>query len=610
MLPTIFLLISLVVLCLTGITSFIISKRKHKINKWLTSTNLIFAGVVIMAVILFIPIYLDVLNSSDGGLVEAVLISIHNMIRLFIVDGEFTFVLDNLGNMPDWVARGYSLVFSVLFVVAPLLTFGFVLSFFKNISAYKKYITNYRSEVFIFSELNYNSLELAHSLYDENHRKRLFIFTDVFEKDEEQSYEMMEKAKEIGAIFFKNDIVTINFSFHSKKSTLNFFAIGEDQAENINQGLKLLNLYADRDNTNLYIFSTQIESEILLTNAINTLNARKDENGQQKSVKVKLRRIDEVSSLINRNMYESGYEKVFCTAHENAQGEKEINAVVVGMGKHGTEMTKTLSWLCQMDGYKVQINCFDADKKAEDKFLSLCPELMDPKFNGNFEDNGEAKYKIDIHSDVDVDTKTFDDLVTSLPWTTYVFVSLGNDEKNIFTAVKLRMLFERIGYTPVIQTVVKNSEKKEALSRVTNFRNRTYNIDFIGDVKDSYSASVIIRSDVENKALQRHLKWGDESDFWNYSYNYRSSVASVIHSKMKILCKIPGADKLPTDRTTEELWNIRRLEHRRWNTYMRSEGYMFSGSLEKSSRNDLAKQHHCLVPFDKLSKTEQEKDDD
>jgi len=79
---------------------------------------------------------------------------------------------------------------------------------------------------------------------------------------------------------------------------------------------------------------------------------------------------------------------------------------------------------------------------------------------------------------------------------------------------------------------------------------------------------------------------------------------------MKILCEIPGIEKEPKDRTEKELWNLRILEHCRWNAYMRSEGYCYGGTVEKSGRNDLAKMHNCLVPFNELPLKEQEKDDD
>ena len=118
----------------------------------------------------------------------------------------------------------------------------------------------------------------------------------------------------------------------------------------------------------------------------------------------------------------------------------------------------------------------------------------------------------------------------------------------------------------------------------------------------------MLGSDLEKIALERHLKWGKEDEFWNYEYNYRSSMASAIHSKVRILCGIPGADKPEDQRTIAERDGIEVLEHRRWNTYMRSEGYVYSGSPDRASRNDLGKMHHDLIPFELLSEEDKRKD--
>lgn len=595
---TIFLIVSAICLISSIILAIISAKAKYTKGRLLAPSKILFAGVVVSSVILFLPIYINTFKTSDCGIFETVLIAIHNMIRLFIVDGEFGFITSNLVDVPTLISKGYTTLFAILFVLAPILTFGFVLSFFKNISAYKRFITHYNSDVFIFSELNEKSLTLAKSLHKNNSKDRFFVFTDVFEKEEEQNYELVEKAKELGAVCFKKDIVTIDFSFHSKRSELTFFAIGEDQSENIIQAIKIVGKFKYRDKTNLYVFSTQVESEMLLASAFNSAG---------NDIKIKVRRVNEVQSLITRNLFENGYEKIFESAYDDGSGVKKINAVVIGMGRHGSDMTKALSWFCQMDGYLVEINSFDLDPQISEKFTSECPELM--KFSGKLNIAGEAKYIINIHSGIDVDTAVFDMLIQSLPRTTYVFVALGNDEKNISTAVKLRSLFERMGYKPEIQAVVYNSDKKEALTGIANFKGQEYKIDFIGDMKLSYSEEVILDSDVEEEALKRHLKWGNESDFWQYNYNYKSSIASVIHRKMKVLCGMPGIEKDPKDRTEEELWSLRRLEHCRWNAYMRSEGYVYGGTVEKSGRNDLAKMHNCLVPFAELPLKEQEKDD-
>jgi len=508
MMWTTFLVISIIALLGSVVLAVAKGKSKYKSGSVLDPSKILFVGVIISSIALFIPIYYETFQASGCGILETVLISIHNMIRLFIVDGEFEFITSSLAGAPAVVFKGYTFIFSILFVLAPVLTFGFVLSFFKNVSAYKRYITHYRSDVYIFSELNEKSLALAKSLHNNNSQKRLFVFTDVFEKEEEQSYELVEEAKELGAICFKKDIITIDFSFHSSKSALSFFAIGENQSENISQALKIIDKLKYRENTNLYVFSTQVEAEILLANAFENHNDK-----VEKPISIKVRRVNEVQSLINRNLYENGFEKIFSSAYQE-DGIKKINAVVIGMGQHGTEMTKALSWFCQMDGYAIEINSFDKDKKAKEKFLSLCPELM--AFSGKTDIPGEAKYTISIHSDIDVDTTTFDNIIENLPRTTYVFVALGNDEKNISTAVKLRAIFERMKYTPVIQAVVYNSEKKDALTDIKNFKGTPYNIEFIGDMKSSYSEEVILDSDVEEEALKRHMKWGDESEFWRY----------------------------------------------------------------------------------------------
>ena len=85
-------------------------------------------------------------------------------------------------------------------------------------------------------------------------------------------------------------------------------------------------------------------------------------------------------------------------------------------------------------------------------------------------------------------------------------------------------------------------------------------------------------------------------------------MASAIHLKARQHCHIPGADKKEEDLTEQERDIIEKLEHRRWNAYMRAEGYIYSRSKDKSSRNDLAKMHHDLVDYASLSEEDKRKD--
>lgn len=445
------------------------------------------------------------------------------------------------------------------------------------------------AEIYIFSELNEESIELARDLKKID-KKRIIIFTDVYVQNEEASYEMAERARELGAITFKEDITVVNFRMHNKKNHLNFFIIGHDDDENIKQTLLLNTKYGDRENVSVYVFSTSTNSELLL-------------NKVHKG-KIKIRRVNTVQSLISRTLYDSGIE-LFQGAIERQDDEKLISAIVIGQGKHGTEMAKTLPWFCQMDGYHFEMHMFDKNQYAKSRFEALCPELMDEKYNNDFKTDGEAHYKIRIHSGMDVDTKEFWEEIKKIGKVTYVFIALGNDEENIRTAVRMRTLLEKTGQTARIDAIVKNSDKKAALTGITNYSGQEYNINFIGDTKSSYSEKVIINSELEMIALKRHLRWGQEEEFWKYEYNYRSSIASAIHKKMKQECNIPGMEKAVEERSEEEKWILRNLEHRRWNAYIRSEGFTYA-----PIRNNLAKTHPCLVPFDQLPEKEQEKDDD
>lgn len=471
------------------------------------------------------------------------------------------------------------------------MTFGFLISFFKNLSAYLRYIGCFFNEIYIFSELNEKSLALGADI-KHYHRTAKIVFTDVFENNDEVTYELIERARELNVICFQKDILAINFKLHYVKSPITFFTIGEDETENIEQSSRLIKDYRDRENASLFVFSTRIESELLLTKA---------DKG-----KMKVRRVNEVRALINRILYEDG-NKIFEHAIQVSDQEKKISAVIIGMGQHGTEMLKALTWFCQMDGYRVQIDAFNLDPLAGDRFEASAPELMSDKYNG-VSIPGEAEYTIHIHPGLDVTTKSFADKLTNLTQTTYVLVSLGNDEMNIRTAIEMRMLFERMGIKPVIQAIMYSTDERKALMGITNYRGQSYDIDFIGDIKSSYSENVIINSELEYEALKRHLKWGQEDEFWRYEYNYKSSVASAIHMKARIICDIPGAAKSECELTPAERKAIETLEHRRWNAYMRSEGYVYSGSHDKSSRNDLAKMHHDLVDYSSLDESEKRKD--
>ncbi len=581
------LIISVASIVLFGAMVHIIPLCRKEKGKKVSLFRMLFAGVFAAAFFMFLPIH--AVTAIDP--LRTVLLSLFNAMQIFTLGTEFAVISAGVGACPPWLSLIYQAWAVLLLIVAPIFTFGAVLSLFRDLSAHARYLLMRGRTVYVFSALNERSLSLATDL-KKNMKRVGIVFHGVFADSEEQRYELMEKAKQLGAVCFRKDVLSVNYRRHSAKQELYFFTISEDEAENLDQALGLMERYRDRKLTNLYMFSSKLESELLL--------AAQDQG------EVKIRRINEVQSLINRLLYEQGA-RLFEQARKTEDGKKEISAVVVGMGRHGTEMVKALSWFCQMDGYRVKITAFDKDKMAAETFRAKAPELMSEAYNG-VEVEGEAQYEIKIYPKYHVESAGFAERIAELGGATYVFVALGDDEVNIRTAVELRMLFERCGCHPIIQAVLRSSRRKQALDGIKNYRGQPYDIEWIGDVESCYTEEVIMNSALEKEALQRHLKWGKEEEFWAYEYNYRSSVASAIHMRARIRCGIPGADKTTEELTQAERDGIEVLEHKRWNAYMRAEGYVYSGSSDKASRNDLAKMHHDLVDFSQLSEAEKRKD--
>lgn len=580
-----------VIILLAGIV-FTLTLGKGMRRVSIRPANCLMITVFLSSSSLFLPIYRADFSGDAAAGIKTLLISFHNSIRLFIVDGEFDIIDDNITSSIGCIWIPYSILAAILFVIAPVLTFSVILSFVKNTYAYVVYFSSFFKDVYVFSELNEESLALATNI-KRNHPRSAIVFTDVFDSNEEQSYELMQKSRGLLGIFFKSDIEFINYGLHSKKRRIIFFAIGHDENENIRQSVSLIKQYKNRDNMELYVFSSTIEGELLLADV---------EKGN-----MKVRRINENAAVINRYLYENGA-VIFDEAAKNDTITSDINVLIIGMGIYGNAMLRGLSWFCQMDGYRLHIDAFDKRSDALDRFEACCPELISDDHNGVF-DASDAEYLIKIHSGVDVDTYTFRKKVCAeVRNATFVYVALGDDNENVRVSTNLRTMFERMEIHPRIVTIVKDSNVNRGLQNIHNYSGQPYNISFIGSLEDTYSEEAIMGSDLENEALKRHLKWGDEEDFWKYEYDYKSSVATTIHTKMKIHCGISGANKTETELTDEERASLEQLEHRRWNAYMRSEGYVYSGTPEPRSRNNLGKMHHNLIPYRDLSEEDKRKD--
>lgn len=556
------------------------------------SLYVLLVGVFLSSVFMIYPIYRDAFNDDLAAAFKALIISVQNTIQFFTADSDYGLISDNITELSGWLRDAYALLGTVLIILAPILTFGFVLSFFKGVTAKLKYFFQSAADTYVFSEINQNTVSLAESIRA-GEKKAIIIFANAPQEEEQIDDDILDRIKRLRAICDKKDISLIKLKRDRANKKTFFFALCADESQSISEVLQLIPKYRNRANTSIYLFSTNIESELMLNNL-------------DKGALV-VRRINPLTSFVSHILSSQG-KVLFDKALNNGDNIQEISAIILGAGQLGTEMLKALTWYCQMDNYQFKVNVFDIEASTKDRIAAQCPELLSERYNGVYVD-GEAFYQIHIHT-CNVNTESFKDKVRKIGNISFAFVSLGNDNLNISAAVNLRILFEQMHIRPEIMAVVSNPEKCAALAGAKDKNGTPYDIQFVGDAKTLYSVAVIINPELEKEAWELHKRYnnGNPYGFYEFEYNYKSSMASVIHFNIREKLGIPGAGKSDADLSDSERETIEALEHKRWNAYMRSEGFIYSGSKDKKSRNDLGKMHHNLVVFDELSDEDKRKD--
>ena len=675
--------------------------KKSKKKSFIKALSIWILGVYFSALALTLPIYMNGLAGKADYALRVIVSSMHQAFQMFTLDVDRDIVVQ-LAVAQNWESQAAYRILSVELIAAPVLTFAFVLSFFKSFLDMLRYWMLFLCDAYIFSELNERSLALAKSVREKD-PQALIVFTGATNKEDESMADLFEEAEQVDAIIQKKEIHNINFGSKGKRRKLYFFTIKEDETKNQIQSLQLIDKYQKRKNTWLYVFSTRIECEMLLN--------------QKDAGEIIVRRINVIQSLVYNHLYNDGY-SVFLAADkippEKAPQAKEnpapVHCLIIGMGQHGTEMVKALSWFGQMPGYQMIIDAYEKDEHANERFTAQCPELMSEEHNRMDPSGDEASYRITIHSGVDVALSTFEEEIRQMTDVCYVFISLGSDEDNIRTAIAMRTLFSAMNGkdsdVPMIETVVYQTEEVHALNAgegISDYLHEPYRIHFIGSMEEVFSVDVIMQSEIEKEAKKYHLQWVEttveielekadrqieellkklpeeekkkaeailkskqpEQDdpiesirnrikqkkeaadivgqlftrndpaetnpaagikiilenlnttfentikgsiiekikmFYRYEYYFRSCSSVVIHVNTLIRLlnrKVEQVDEL--DARKEDL---SRLEHIRWNAYMRSEQYRFAPEI-----NRLGRLHKDLVPFSQLEMEEQDKDD-
>ena len=516
-------------------------KDGRKAKRVLSPIHVYTIGVFCSVMSIFIPIYYTCYNFGDNcTYIRPILLAFHNTLRIFILDADFDIVVTSLKGQNVILRVCFSAYSAFLYVIAPFLTFGNVLSLFKNIKGEIRYKWHKRKKHYIMSELNEKSIALARSIYNKQ-KDIVIVFADVFEQNQEYDYELLTQAYDINAICLKKDVSHIDF--FNKKCDVEVFLIGNDESENVSQAVKItteLNKKNSKYNVKVFVFSTKPSAAYIIDSIkYDNLLKHASEHGYGEDC-FRLRRIDERHQLIWNTVPKM---ELFNLA---ARNDNTLPVLIVGFGSYGIELFKTLVWYCQFEGYKLQISIVDKrGKNTEDKnciesvINRESPELL--KKNGSVP-GSDDQYDIKIFPGVDVLTADLDELflfegtdsekasmVNRLKATNLAFVSLGDDDINIEVSIRLRSLFDRIGEIKAnkdfdwkdenveIYSVVYDDQKSSILYNeyvtdskshlLLNHKDVPYHIHFIGGMSAQFDYNNIYDAELEKCAYEHHRGW-------------------------------------------------------------------------------------------------------
>ena len=334
---------------------------------------------------------------------------------------------------------------------------------------------------------------------------------------------------------------------------------------------------------------------------------------------------------------------------------KELSIGVAGDGNYVKELIKALIWYGQMPGYELKLHVFDEGLVLKEYFEYECPELMDKNGitkNGNIR-KGDAKYDLHFY-DCSPGTVKYKEQLEKINRFSHLYFMYEEDEKNIDAGIDARRILKS---SSKIVCLIRSNGKKQMLQgenpknkspKLIDYRGEGFDLEFLYEEWD-YNFS--INRDLEDEAVEEHKKWvndpnfnddyqkkyikkskasvnaenGEEikqieelnkeklmldeeeakEDFFNYDYNYRSSVTRAIRTRKRWELKIGDADLAIDNRDEQVKEKQQEAEHMGWNAYMRTEGYCYG--KDKSARYKL---HDCLVVYHELKEKNKEKDVD
>ena len=457
--------------------------------------RILIGGTALTAILWYWPIYSNV--GEDLEYICPFISSFLATVKLFAADGIKNAIDICSVEIPDY----YKAVGVILSCFAPILTFTFILFFFRSAVTRIRYFFS-RRKTYVFSELNDTSLAIAKNIREQEGLFGCTIaFSDIIDKNEEKHLDLVDGAKQIKAILFRRDLEAIRWAPKHTLRKISFFLISSDEAEKIRHTKDIVKRFNNAKHS-LFIFGNAEVSKLLL----NSYTDKCDD------VHIKITRIDDIKLLTYSYLYNHG-RTLFTDMPKNGE-VKDVNVAIVGFGKYGVEMFKSLLWYCQMPGYKVNIAIIDQNEKTKASFEAMFPEV---KLGKDFTDTRDMRYRVDILSGA-FGEGDFAEKIKSLPEKTNFFVFLGDDERNVLAINAIKAArYPKYAPTDTVTTVIYNPDVKDLIEKDIR----------VLDVLDSfyYSQNFAVNEFINDGLNEHRLFWYNKVNIVSVGFGEREIAA-------------------------------------------------------------------------------------
>lgn len=505
---------------------------------------------------------------------------------------QATLFNEDLGIVQDSIVGGFSvqLILSIELILLPFITVASIFEAIKKYFSQIKLFNPFRRNIHVFDEYSEKSLDFA-VLIKKNFPKDKIIFcTDSVVDGNEYL-----KTK---AITLKEKITELDL--RRSKGEVKFYCMNNSDDIVLDETINLIEKYQTPVNKFRYSKDTKFKKFIILTFTNNA------------ETKLVLDGIDKTDIIVNivDEIQNSTYELLMDYPLYKATTEKQIKALVIGLGDRGLNIAKSMLWCGQIPKYNFEINCIEKDMDKIKKFYLECPDIF----------KHLDEYKIDcLHMDIrDVEFNL--EMQKKISKSNYIVIVTGNEELNIEIAKILRRHFLQTEQSlPQIYVWMEEGLKKEKIEK----NDKEFGFKTFGDFTEIYKAT-FQNSDLDKITLKVHLTYDpDDINLVNYNsseYNKNSSRASAMHLEYKMFPyiskdKLGRFDKeeikeiLKDDNIMSE---IAKCEHRRWVAFLRTEGYEAANGKTlkiyfdktKNIKNHEMKLHPTMVKWDELDEAE------